>query len=145
MAWHGSSTLPLLEDVTAEIANQRNSPESHIIWEIVYHMQVWKEEARKTLEGGTFPFLPTEKEWPPLKDTSEKAWIEAVQNLKDTHRRLISAIEVFELGLLDNVIKIDKTWPSPWSSTTYYGVLHGTLHHDVYHTGQIAILKKQLQ
>ena len=145
MAWHGSSTIQLLGDITAEKALKRANPNAHTIWEIVNHMPVWKDEARKCLQGGTFPFLPTEKEWPPITDTSEKAWEEAIQNLKNTHQRLLDAIYKFEPEKLDEPISIDKTWPAPWSTTTYYGLLHGTLHHDVYHTGQIAILKKKVQ
>lgn len=145
MAWHGASTLPLLQDISAEKAQIQAMPDAHTIWEVVHHMTVWKEEARKCLHGGTFPFLPTEKEWPPVNDTSEKAWEVALENLVKTHQHLLDAIAGFDTEKLDDPISIDKSWPDPWSTTSYYGLLHGTLHHDVYHTGQIAILKKKLQ
>lgn len=141
-AWHGSSLIPLLENVSAAKAQKLIIPDSHSIWEIVLHIPVWKKETIKCLEGKTFPFLPTKKEWPPINDTSEKAWENAVQELKNTHKQLMDAICKFDPEKLETRIIIDKTWSPPWSTTTYYDLLHGILHHDIYHTGQIAILKK---
>ena len=141
-AWHGYSLLLLLKDVTAEKALRRPIPDAHTIWEIVLHIIVWDDEARKCLEGETFPFLPLDENWPPINDTSEEAWKETVEELKRAHQRLLNAIAKFDPEKLDNQINIEELWSAPWSTTTYYELLHGTINHDVYHTGQMAILKK---
>lgn len=141
-AWHGSSVLQLLEDVTAEKALRRPIPDAHTIWEIVLHLIVWDDETRKCLEGEAFPRLPDEENWPPIKDTSEEAWKETVEELKRVHQRLHETLAKFDPQKLDHKINIDESWTEPWSTTSYYELLHGTIHHDVYHTGQIAILRK---
>lgn len=141
-AWHGSSVLEILEDVTAEKALRRPIPDAHTIWEIVLHLIVWDDETRKCLEGDTFPRLGEEENWPSINDTSEKAWKETVEELKRVHLRLLDALTSFDPKKLDYQINIGESWTAPWSTTSYYELLHGTIHHDVYHTGQIAILKK---
>lgn len=141
-AWHGSSVLQLLEDVTSTQALRRPIPNAHTIWELVLHITVWEDEARKCLEGETFPRLPNEKDWPPARDTSEEAWHKTVEELKKVHQHLLKTLAEFDPERLNSRIPIDGSYPSPWSTTTFYVMLHGIGHHAIYHAGQIAILKK---
>jgi uncharacterized damage-inducible protein DinB len=141
-AWHGASIISLLEDVSAEQALKHPIPNAHSIWEIVQHVTVYEKEAKNNLEGKTFPFLPQDENWPPIIDTSEDAWKRTVEHLKTTHYGLLDAIAKFDPDGLDNQIDIVSAWPVPWSNTSYYTLLHGTINHDVYHAGQIAVLKK---
>ena len=72
------------------------------------------------------------EEWPQRTDFSEDAWVDSIQLLESVHDRFVEAIR----GLRA------RRWPEPWLSTSYYQFIHGMLHHLVYHTAQIAILKK---
>ena len=141
-AWHGSSTMALLKDVTVEQALKHPIPNVHSIWEIVNHILVWEIEAKKILEGKTFLFLSQEEYWPAIDDTSEEAWKETVENLEKANHELSEAISKFDVSKLDDVMDISDVWPSPWDETSYYILIHGTIDHDIYHAGQIAILKK---
>lgn len=141
-AWHGSSVLELLKDVTSENALRRPIPDVHTIWEIVLHLIVWDDETRKCLEGETLPLLPLDEDWPSINDTCEEAWKETVEKQKKGHQCLLDSIAKFDPEKLDYQINIDESWPDPWSTTSYYELLHGILHHDVYHAGQMVILKK---
>jgi uncharacterized damage-inducible protein DinB len=141
-AWHGSSVLQLLEDLTAEQALKRSIPKAHNIWEIVLHLTIWEEETRKCLEGECFPSLSDQEDWPTVTDTNEFAWQKTIENFKKVHQKLLNAVLKFDSERLNERINIDSLYPEPWSLTDFYDLLLGTVNHAIYHTGQIAILKK---
>jgi hypothetical protein len=76
-------------------------------------------------ETGDFP-VPAEQ--------SETAWRETLEKLENTHRELLISIE----KLSDPVLKT-KIVGKDYS---YRFLLRETLNHKVYHSGQIALLKK---
>jgi hypothetical protein len=75
-----------------------------------------------------------------LNDFSEAQWEKTKQELVDTHNRLLAAIAAVDDARLDQPIINDPE--TPFSSV--YVTLHGGVQHDLYHAGQIAILKKAL-
>jgi hypothetical protein len=75
-----------------------------------------------------------EQNFPTVRDRSESAWAAAREHLERTHRTLVSEIEPLEDEQLDE--------PPPNGKTTRYVQLHGIIQHDLYHAGQIAVLKK---
>jgi uncharacterized damage-inducible protein DinB len=139
-AWHGPSVLSLLDGVTASQAASRPIPGAHSIWELVLHIAAWERACRRRLEGDRAQ-LSDEENFPPITDTSEAAWEKTRNELIDTHRELLDAISSLDEARLDVPIMSDPTIPF---STTYV-TLHGGVQHDLYHAGQIAILKKALQ
>ncbi len=132
-AWHGPSVKEVLEGVTAEKAAARPVPGAHSIWELVLHIAVWEDAVRRWVSGDTAD-VPDEKNWPKLKDTSASAWKKALEDLEKRHMQLRQTISRLSDGELDKVLK----HPKP----TVYDLLHGAIQHDLYHAGQIAVLKK---
>jgi len=133
-AWHGPSVLELLADVGADRAAARPITEAHTIWELVHHIAAWEDMVRRCLEGEEMRSLPAEEDWPPVLDTSEEAWRKSVEELETVHRRLLEALSLFGVGRLEETV--------PGASYSFYAMLHGLVQHDLYHAGQIAILKK---
>jgi uncharacterized damage-inducible protein DinB len=132
-AWHGPAVMELLADVTASQANQRPIPDAHTIWELVNHMRsvaliVYRRITATPPTGG-----PEEADFPEVTDTSEAAWKRSVDDLGTTHRALRSAIEALPDSRLSEKLE---------GGATVYSNLHGQVQHDLYHAGQIAILKK---
>jgi hypothetical protein len=84
--------------------------------------------------------LPDKEDWEPLNDFSEASWEKTKQSLIDTHERLLERLATLDDSRLDQPI-IDHP-DIPFSSV--YVTLHGGVQHDLYHAGQIAILKKAL-
>jgi uncharacterized damage-inducible protein DinB len=138
-AWHGPAVLALLEGVTAEQAAAHPIPGAHSIWELTLHIAAWEEACRRRLEGDPAR-LSDEEDWRPIYDTSEQAWEHAKQYLLDTHRELLDAIAHLDEARLNEPIIVDSTTPF----STVYVTLHGGVQHDLYHAGQIAMLKKAL-
>ncbi len=134
-AWHGPSVMALLSDVDADQAAARPLKERHTIWELVLHINAWRDKVRRVLGGEKMESLPEEEDWPPVDDTSEEGWIEAVEELKRVHDDLLEAVSGFSESRLDVTV--------PGASYSFYNMLHGLVQHDLYHAGQIAILKKK--
>jgi uncharacterized damage-inducible protein DinB len=132
-AWHGPSLRELLADVTAEQATAKPVPGAHSMWEIVQHIAAWHEGVRRRLEGERVE-LSADEDWPPVASTPEAAWQEALAVLERTHtelRRTMSRLT--DARLQELVIGTDDSVEV---------MLHGLIQHDLYHAGQIALLKK---
>lgn len=139
-AWHGPSVLSLLSGVSAAQAAARPVPSAHSIWELVLHITAWERACRRRL-GGDPAQLTDQEDWPAVSDASEKAWEDARRELISVHGELLEAIAALDESRLDQPITLD---PATASSSVYL-TLHGVVQHDLYHAGQIAILKKALE
>jgi uncharacterized damage-inducible protein DinB len=130
-AWHGPAVLELLADVTAERAAWKPAADVHSIWEIVPHIETWKRVVTRRLAGETFEISAAE-DWPPISDTSAAAWRAAIESLKAAHVRLVEAASRTSDAQLNKLS----------GPISFYVLLHGVTQHDLYHAGQIALLKK---
>jgi len=138
-AWHGPSLREILADVTAEQAAARPLPNAHSIWELVLHIAAWENAARNVLEG--LPInVPPEENFPTISDTSEAAWQDALATLETVHHGLRAAIARSTDADLDTLVDNKDTG----RRYSVYCLLHGVVQHDLYHAGQIVMLKKAL-
>jgi uncharacterized damage-inducible protein DinB len=134
-AWHGPSIKESLNGVTAAQAHQRPLAHGHSIWELVHHIAVWEDVGRRRLEGDPAEVpISTPEDWPPAEDVSEAAWEKSKAALEHGHQALVEAISRVPESRLDEPILAGKS--------SVYVTLHGVIQHDLYHAGQIAILKK---
>ena len=136
--WHGSPLQQILQGVDHTHAAARPIADGHSIWELVLHIAAWKNETRHRLSGAPAG-EPPEGDWPATGESTATAWREAVERLELAHRLLVSAVR--DLG--EPVLFEPTNDPRHGTiAPTYYELLHGIVQHDVYHAGQIAILKK---
>jgi uncharacterized damage-inducible protein DinB len=136
-AWHGDSLLEILDGVTAAQAAARPIPHAHTIWELVLHIAAWDGAVRLRL-GGKAVALSDEQNFPPVRDTGETAWRKALEHVRQVHDELVQAVsESPDTRLAEQV-------PGKQGAHyTYYYMLHGVAQHELYHAGQIALLKKK--
>ncbi|MDD5087608.1 MAG: DinB family protein [bacterium] len=133
-AWHGPAVCELLKDLPAHVAAAKPLANVHTIWELVLHLAVWKDVARWRLEGNEK--VPAgEENFPPVTDHSEVSWHKALARLTTAHEQLREAV----LAASDE--KLEEEIPAG-GKLTHFVRLHGVIHHDLYHAGQIALLKK---
>jgi uncharacterized damage-inducible protein DinB len=135
-AWHGDSILELLADVNAKTAAARPIAKAHSIWEILLHIAAWDDDVRRRI-GGTVVTLNDEQNFPPVKDTSDAAWRQAIDSVKQTHNELIKAVAAFPDARLQEQV--------PGKTEKYYNFFYmfsGIVQHELYHAGQISLLKK---
>ncbi len=133
-AWHGPALKEVLEGVTAAIAAERPIEDAHSIWQIVRHIAAWQNETAQVLGGKPYESLAGDADWPPITDTSETAWTGALGELENAQKALTDAAANLTDEQLDQKV--------PGRDFTFYILLTGVVHHNLYHAGQIAILKK---
>lgn len=132
-AWHGPCLLDLLGDISFEQAAARPIPGAHSIWELVLHITAWLDAVRRRLAGDAVELRP-EQDWPAVVDPTESGWKLALGTLEGVHERLRGAIAALDEDRLDENVR-----GKPYS---IYFMLHGVIQHNLYHAGQIALLKK---
>src|SRR5882762_7596884 len=137
-AWHGPSVCEVLTGVTATQAHARPPLQNaHSIWELTQHIAVWENVGRRRLEGDRAAIeISSPEDWPPADDTSETAWEQSKAVLDRSHEALREAISRIPEERLDE--------PILEGMSSVYVTVHGVIQHDLYHAGQIALLKKAL-
>lgn len=128
-AWHGPSVKETLADVSSDIIYNKLG-NSHSIIELVTHMTAWRNYVIEKLKGNDGFELSDEQNFP-----AEKDWKRALANLEKSQEELIRALEVTPDERLHQIV--------PNRKFKFYTMLHGIIHHDLYHTGQIVLLKKE--
>jgi len=132
-AWHGPALLELLADVDAATAAAKPLKDVHNIWELALHIAAWDAVGSRRLAGektqpkggDNFPLVP--------KPTAAN-WRQAIRQVSQAHRALVKTVE----SLPDS-----RLWERvPGKRYDFYHMLHGIAQHELYHAGQIAILKK---
>ena len=97
-------------------------------------MNTWKNVVHRRLGGDPATEVPPEMDFPPVTDTGAAAWRATLDRLSEAQARLQQALRGIRDGQLDE--------PPAQGVSTRYRLLHGVIQHDLYHAGQIAILKK---
>jgi hypothetical protein len=134
-SWHGPNLRGGLRGVTPEIAALRPAPDRKNIWEHVLHAAYWKYTVRRRLNGekrGSFPLKGSNWFLRPVDD-SLLAWKEDLALLDEAHAQLRASIAAFRGDLTKKV---------PGSKVTYLQLLLGVAAHDLYHAGQIQLLRR---
>jgi uncharacterized damage-inducible protein DinB len=132
-AWHGPAVMTILEGVSAGQAAARPVHAVHSIWELALHIEAWERACLRRLHGDRAE-LDDAEDWRQVIDTSPEAWEKCRAAMRKANEELRDAVSRLDDSRLDQPIL--KGMP------TIYVTLHGVIQHDLYHAGQIAILKK---
>jgi uncharacterized damage-inducible protein DinB len=138
--WHGSPLHQILDGIDAQQAARAPIPGGHSIWEIVLHMTGWKTEVAQRVTGAPAG-EPAAGDWPAIGDPTDARWRAALDGLEAAHKQLIASIKSLPEEKLFEPTNDPRNRPLG-TGVSYYVLLHGIVQHDVYHAGQIAILKK---
>jgi hypothetical protein len=135
-SWHGTNLRGSLRGLSAEDASWRPAPKRHNIWEIAVHAAYWKYTGWRRLTGarrGSFPLKGSNWFTRPTV-SSDRAWRDDVSLLDRMHRMLrdeVARLSARDLGRI------------PAGGTVSHGdLLAGLAAHDLYHAGQIQLLKR---
>jgi hypothetical protein len=135
-SWHGTNLLGSIRGVERAVVAWRPQRGRHNIAELVVHAAYWKyrvfrlisdaEQRSFELPGSDFferPGVPTEAQW--------RADVEL---LRTWHQRLADAVAAFPAERLSEVPGRSKF--------SYADVICGAAAHDLYHAGQIQLIKR---
>ncbi len=132
-AWHGPSWREALEGVTRREALARPIPGAHSIAEIVLHATTWHDVVRRRLEGES-PEVSDAQDWPAGPPPGDEAWRACVDRLLETGRSLYETVRRLPAERLQEA--------RPSGDGTWFELVVGALQHDLYHAGQVGILRK---
>ena len=135
-AWHGPNLRGSIRGLTAKEAAWRPGKNRHNIWENVVHCAYWKYVVRKRILGekrGSFPIIGSNWFNRP-EELSEEAWQQDVALLDDMHSITREAIARLKPSDLEVAAKGSKQ--------TNRFMISGIAMHDVYHAGQIQLIKR---
>src|SRR5262245_58595801 len=93
-SWHGTNLRGSIRGLDLTTVSFRPAKGRHNIWEIVIHAAYWKYVVRRRLLGekkGSFPLKGSTWFARPI-EKSEKAWLQDVRLLEQTHRSLRAAV-----------------------------------------------------
>ena len=131
--WHGTNLRGALRGLSAEDVNWRPAKGRHNIWELTLHAAYWKYAVRRKLTGAKRgSFAVKGSNWfPSPARMDESSWRAVVALLDSEHRALREAVAAMD----------EKALRDPKVLRLVYGIAA----HDVYHTGQIQIVKRLLR
>ena len=129
--WHGPNLRQSLKGVTASQAAWRPAPGRHNIWELALHCAYWKYAVRRRIEGGKHgSFILKGSNFfarPEKGKVDEVAWRADVALLEREHLALREAIR--------RVLRTPR-------AKKLLPALYGVAFHDIYHAGQIRLLRR---
>ena len=139
-AWHGPPMTEVLKGLRAFYAPVKPIPEAHSVWEIVRHLTAWNNIVHRRFLGELV--TPTrDEDWPPIEDFSPDAWDRDIAALKKAVESLISELKKASRKADCDAVLHKKV---RGKTHTVYVLLHGAVQHNLYHTGQISILRRAM-
>ena len=137
--WHGTTLRGSLRGLTPDEALWRPATGRHNIWELTLHTAYWKYAVRRRLAGdaaGSFGRRPSD--WPEVPTTPDaRGWKRDIGLLEAEHRLLRDVVLALPPARLDG--------RSPQGVWTNAEEIHGVAAHDLYHTGQIQLIKRLMR
>ena len=136
-AWHGTNLRGSLRGLNARQAAWRPAPRRHNIWEEAVHVAYWKYAVWRRLTGekrGSFALEGSNWFERPTGPATEAAWHADLALLESAHRQLRAVVEQLRPVALGRRARGVKTTP--------FDLILGVACHDVYHAGQIQLLKR---
>jgi hypothetical protein len=134
-SWHGPILKGSLRGISPEEAAWRPAPQRHNVWELAIHAAYWKYSVLRRLRPEIrFPLKGRDWFPRPEGEISEPAWKADRRILEQMHRELRAAVS----ALRDQDLEIVP----PGSKKKIRDLVLGVAYHDIYHAGQIQLLKR---
>ena len=128
--WHGTNLRGSLRGLTLDELVWRPASGRNNIWELALHAAYWKYAVRRRLRGdkrGSFP-MKGSNFFPSPANPDDMAWRNALSVLEEQHRQLRATVAGVSRTTLEDRKKLQ--------------LIYGIAAHDLYHTGQIQLLKR---
>ncbi|MFH1179098.1 MAG: DinB family protein [Candidatus Bathyarchaeota archaeon] len=134
-SWHGPNLVKTLAGIDYEQALMSPLGERHTIWELTDHIAFWMEKVWKSVRDHERLNPDKKSDWPKMGASAEE-WTQSVN-------RLEAAVNM-TLGELASWTNDDLEEMVPGEKFSFKQMLHGVVHHNLYHAGQINLLKQKV-
>ena len=138
-AWHGTPLRGSVRGISASQAAWRPAADRHNIWEVIVHCAYWKYAVRRRLTGekrGSFAVKGSNWFVRPLSPASatDVEWRADLALLIEEHKKLRATV--------GRLVPASLRRQQPGSKYTALALVQGIAAHDLYHAGQIQLLKR---
>lgn len=133
--WYGPSLLTALSGLRAAEAFATPVAGAHTIAELVRHVTWWKIVVRRRLQGDPVSEANAE-DWGAF-DVEAASWRTLHADLLAAHAALLTDVMALTAGALERTV--------PGQQIPIRTMLRGAADHDIYHAGQVAILRRALE
>ena len=133
--WFGDSVMDVLDDIAAEQAVDPAQGKS--IDTLVRHMLAWREFALQRFLGNhTYDLeVNSDADWHKIPNSDPSLWPVLLDKLRENQEALVAAVDSFPEEMLGEIV--------PGKSYRFIDLLSGVVQHDIYHLGQIGLLRRQ--
>lgn len=132
-AWYGPAFRNLLDGVSEQQANEHPIQGAHSIFELVVHVRTWMDVVARRIATSEEVLTTSVEDWSDLAGTS---WAETLEELDHAQSRVVDAVARLSVERLEQKL--------PGQTRSIHAELLGLLQHNVYHAGQIALLKRAM-
>ncbi|MCP9769862.1 DinB family protein [Lacihabitans sp. LS3-19] len=133
-AWHGPSVLELTKGLSVKEASY-SAGNVHNIAELLYHITSWRLFCVKKMQGDEAYNISDDKaNWGNIGKIDQFELETLMMELTLSHDELIKELDTKTDAFLQEIV--------PGAEYNFNTLINGIIHHDLYHSGQIAILKK---
>lgn len=142
--WVGVSPRGAFARFTGAEAAARPAPGVHTAWELLLHLDLWHDAARRRLAGETAEYdCDAAEDWPSMPPAAtdpaaaaDAAWADARARLDASYAALVAAARAFPPSRLGETV--------PGKAFTYGEMLGGTGAHALYHAAQALVVRRML-
>lgn len=133
--WYGTSLMKKIKETDLNTVNKKPATSSNSIAMIIQHILNWRVFAIEKLKGN-YEFdiqLNTKDDWEEIVIANEEEWLELLRKLQATQNELLRILKDID----DEVLS--ATTPGRTYNLGY--LIEGIIQHDIYHLGQIAVIR----
>jgi len=135
--WFGRAVFPLLEEVEESIVYIRPDNKEHSLIELLYHMITWAEFCLSQLENASPEKIKEveSRDWRKI-DPAVHSWKNGMMEFSKIHAQIQAILITKTDEFLSETV--------PGRKFNFRFMLNGLIHHNLYHLGQVAYVKKLL-
>ena len=136
--WLGESFMEKLKDVTEKEAFTPPITGVHSIAELVAHVIYWRSPIIKKLKGekNYVGLMDSPENWPSIDSLKSKGWKKLLDEFSESQKELLASLKKVNADFLQEEYKPGVTWDQ---------LIEGVVQHDVYHLGQLGLVKKMIR
>lgn len=137
--WYGNSIKSILNDIDSKTALTKAAGNIHTIAELVAHIIAWHEFVISKIKGDNDFRMPQKLSFD---------WRRVDKNEKTAWNSLLDALEINQSEILSTLKKLDDDFLKLPVRRRRYNIeflIEGSIQHDIYHLGQISLLKKMIK
>ena len=137
-AWLGENFVTKLQDVSDANAFTRPLKDVHCVAEIIAHIVYWRQSIIKPLEGDRKykGAMKSADNWPTPETLKKAGWTTLLKRLAESQEKINTLLPKQTAAFLAEEYE---------PGYTYEYLINGIIDHDIYHLGQIGLVKKMLQ